>query len=81
MWGCDSEVLLQAVRFLGCGECDSEARPRNRFWGLGVRKRCAPQESLFGGMGMRSLFGMLGMRKRCAPQESLFGYVGMSDRV
>ena len=36
-WEWDSEALLQAVRFLGCWECDSEARPRNRFWGVGVR--------------------------------------------
>jgi len=25
MWGCDSEALLQAVRFWGCVGCDSEA--------------------------------------------------------
>jgi hypothetical protein len=36
MWGCDSEALLQAVRFLGLWGCDSEALLQAvRFLGCG----------------------------------------------
>jgi hypothetical protein len=59
----DSEALRRN-RFWECGECDSEARPRNRclgmlgcdlFWGVG-------EQSLFWGVGERSLFRDVGMR-------------------
>jgi hypothetical protein len=41
VWGCDSEALLQAVRFLGCGDA--------------IAKRCCKQFA-FWDVGVRSLF-------------------------
>ena len=39
VWGCWDAIAKRdlGIAVWGCGECDSEARPRNRFWGVGVR--------------------------------------------
>ena len=39
-------------------ECDSEARPRNRFWGVGMRSPLGCGRAIFFGMWSAIAFGM-----------------------